>query len=173
MFEGPRCLARSSRWRVTGIGTTPSASPYGGQSLTTARQHLRIVDKYSVHPATTCVTQFPTYRHRYSHLVQQVHRLGVPPDSPETQRRVSAGKLDRPRSVDETHSRQILRDRFMHAHFALYFYLLLATIPSVFQPAEGQGEFDYVFDFTGEVRYDRTEVVRGGRCWIHVGYNSY
>ncbi|EAU88398.2 hypothetical protein CC1G_05164 [Coprinopsis cinerea okayama7 len=35
-----------------------------------------------------------------------------------------------------------------------------ATISSVFEPNAGQPEFDYVFDFTGEVRYDRTEVIQ-------------
>lgn len=31
---------------------------------------------------------------------------------------------------------------------------------SAFDPPEGQAPYDYVFDLTGEVRYDRTEVVR-------------
>lgn len=35
----------------------------------------------------------------------------------------------------------------------------LATIQSMFDPPEGHTGFDYVFDFTGEVRHDRTEMV--------------
>lgn len=30
----------------------------------------------------------------------------------------------------------------------------------MFDPPEGQAAYDYVFDFTGEVRHDRTEMVR-------------
>lgn len=31
----------------------------------------------------------------------------------------------------------------------------------MFDPPEGQTAYDYVFDFTGEVRHDRTEMVGG------------
>ncbi|KAJ7286050.1 hypothetical protein C8J57DRAFT_1286588 [Mycena rebaudengoi] len=35
-----------------------------------------------------------------------------------------------------------------------------ATISSMFDPPEGQAPYDYVFDFTGEVQYDRTEMIQ-------------
>ncbi|TFK42765.1 hypothetical protein BDQ12DRAFT_696217 [Crucibulum laeve] len=35
-----------------------------------------------------------------------------------------------------------------------------AAISSAFDPSEGHGPFEYVFDFTGEVRNDRTEVIQ-------------
>lgn len=37
--------------------------------------------------------------------------------------------------------------------------LLSATIASTFDPPEGQAPYDYVFDLTGEIRHDRTEMV--------------
>ncbi len=39
-------------------------------------------------------------------------------------------------------------------------HLYTAMIPSLFDPPEGQDPYDYVFDLTGEVRQDRTEMVR-------------
>ena len=42
---------------------------------------------------------------------------------------------------------------------------LIAIVPSLFDPPEGQDPYDYVFDLTGEVRQDRTEMVRSLR-WI-------
>lgn len=36
---------------------------------------------------------------------------------------------------------------------------LAAIIPSLFDPPEGEEAYDYVFDLTGEVRQDRTEMV--------------
>lgn len=36
---------------------------------------------------------------------------------------------------------------------------LPAIIPTLFDPPEGQDAYDYVFDLTGEVRQDRTEMV--------------
>ncbi|KIK06638.1 hypothetical protein K443DRAFT_674295 [Laccaria amethystina LaAM-08-1] len=35
-----------------------------------------------------------------------------------------------------------------------------STIQSMFDPPEGHSGFDYVFDFTGEVRHDRTEMIQ-------------
>ncbi|KAF7359382.1 NAD dependent epimerase dehydratase family protein [Mycena sanguinolenta] len=35
-----------------------------------------------------------------------------------------------------------------------------ATIASCFDPPEGQSPYDYVFDFTGEVAFDRTEMIQ-------------
>ncbi|KAJ7090232.1 hypothetical protein B0H15DRAFT_979127 [Mycena belliarum] len=35
-----------------------------------------------------------------------------------------------------------------------------ATIASMFDPPEGQSAYDYVFDFTGEVQFDRTEMIQ-------------
>lgn len=37
---------------------------------------------------------------------------------------------------------------------------MIATITSVFEPAEGQEPFDYVFDLSGEPRHDRPDEVR-------------
>lgn len=37
--------------------------------------------------------------------------------------------------------------------------LPLAAIHSAFDPPEGKTAFDYLFDFTGEVRNDRSETV--------------
>ena len=37
-----------------------------------------------------------------------------------------------------------------------------ATISSNFDPPEGEAPYDYVFDLTGEVRHDRSEMVREG-----------
>ena len=38
--------------------------------------------------------------------------------------------------------------------------LFSATIASNFDPPEGEAPYDYVFDLTGEVRHDRSEMVR-------------
>ncbi|KAG5650371.1 hypothetical protein H0H81_012458 [Sphagnurus paluster] len=35
-----------------------------------------------------------------------------------------------------------------------------AAVASSFDPPEGQDPYDYVFDFTGEVRHDRTEIIQ-------------
>ncbi|KAJ7684710.1 hypothetical protein DFH06DRAFT_1073589 [Mycena polygramma] len=35
-----------------------------------------------------------------------------------------------------------------------------ATIASMFDPPEGQAAYDYVFDFTGEVAFDRTDMIQ-------------
>ncbi|KAJ7632229.1 hypothetical protein FB45DRAFT_911856 [Roridomyces roridus] len=35
-----------------------------------------------------------------------------------------------------------------------------ATIASMFDPPEGQSAYDYVFDFTGEVQFERTEMIQ-------------
>lgn len=37
---------------------------------------------------------------------------------------------------------------------------IAATVASCFEPPEGQAPFDYVFDFTGEIQWDRSEAVR-------------
>lgn len=34
-----------------------------------------------------------------------------------------------------------------------------ANISATFEPPAGHPSFDYVFDFTGEIRHDRTEMV--------------
>ncbi|KDR81431.1 hypothetical protein GALMADRAFT_206951 [Galerina marginata CBS 339.88] len=75
--------------------------------------HLRIVDKYSVHPATTYI-------------------------GPEFTK-----VLEKP----ETEYRQ--------ANLTV-----AATIESAFDAPTGKPDFDYVFDFTGEVRNDRSELIQ-------------
>lgn len=35
-----------------------------------------------------------------------------------------------------------------------------ATVSKMFDPPEGQAPYTYVFDFTGEVRHDRPDMVR-------------
>jgi len=75
--------------------------------------HLRIVDKYSVHPPTTYIgSEFPKI-------------------------------LEKP-NVE-----------YRQANLTLQ-----ATIPPLFDPPSGKDAFDYVFDFTGEIRYDRTDVIQ-------------
>jgi hypothetical protein len=37
-----------------------------------------------------------------------------------------------------------------------------ATVATVFEPPEGQPPWDYVFDFTGEIRFDRSDEVYSG-----------
>ena len=49
--------------------------------------------------------------------------------------------------------------------------LLVAAIHSAFDPPEGKTAFDYVFDFTGEVRNDRSETV-GTSLNVHILTNS-
>lgn len=81
--------------------------PLQGEPLVS---HLRIVDKYSVHPATTYIgTEFPEILKNPIVEYKQAN-LTVP-----------------------------------------------ATIPTVYEPNDGQEPFEYVFDFTGEVRHDRAE----------------
>ncbi|KIK63702.1 hypothetical protein GYMLUDRAFT_40767 [Collybiopsis luxurians FD-317 M1] len=75
--------------------------------------HLRIVDKYSVEPATTYLgSEFP-----------QV--------------------LQKPQ-VD-----------YKQANLTVQ-----SIVGSVFDPPDGHRPYDYVFDLTGEVRYDRTEMIQ-------------
>ncbi|KAF8163117.1 hypothetical protein B0H34DRAFT_780914 [Crassisporium funariophilum] len=84
--------------------------PLEGEPLVS---HLRIVDKYSVVPATTYIgAEFPKV-------------LGKP----------------------EVEYRQ--------ANLTV-----ASTIHSTFDPPAGLANFDYVFDFTGEVRHDRTEMIQ-------------
>ncbi|KAF6764986.1 hypothetical protein DFP72DRAFT_869721 [Ephemerocybe angulata] len=84
--------------------------PLDGEPLVSL---LRIVDKYSVHPATTYLgSEFP--------------KILEKPEVEYKQANLTVG----------------------------------TTIASVFDPPEGQGEFDYVYDFTGEIRTDRTEVIQ-------------
>ncbi|KAH8108153.1 hypothetical protein BXZ70DRAFT_997648 [Cristinia sonorae] len=40
-----------------------------------------------------------------------------------------------------------------------------ATVASCFEPSEGQGPFDYVFDLTGEVQWDRPEEIQISRTF--------
>lgn len=42
----------------------------------------------------------------------------------------------------------------------------LAAVESAFNPPEGKAAFDYVFDFTGEVRNERSEGVSGMDCFL-------
>lgn len=44
--------------------------------------------------------------------------------------------------------------------FAAHSSFPSANISSTFDPPTGHSNFDYVFDFTGETRPDRTEMVR-------------
>ncbi|KAF8078139.1 hypothetical protein FPV67DRAFT_1464325 [Lyophyllum atratum] len=84
--------------------------PLDGESLVS---HLRIVDKFSVVPATTYIgAEFPKVLERPEVEYRQAN-LTVP-----------------------------------------------ATIASCFDPTEGHDPYDYVFDFTGEVRHDRTEMIQ-------------
>ncbi|KAF9567629.1 hypothetical protein CPC08DRAFT_680950 [Agrocybe pediades] len=41
-----------------------------------------------------------------------------------------------------------------------------SAIASAFEPPEGQSAFDYVFDFTGEVRNDRSELIQIGTTFV-------
>ena len=41
----------------------------------------------------------------------------------------------------------------------LFIFLSTAAVASAFDVPEGKPSFDYVFDFTGEVRHDRSEAV--------------
>ena len=50
--------------------------------------------------------------------------------------------------------------------------LPLAAIHSAFDPPEGKTVFDYVFDFTGEVRNDRSETV-GPSPNVHILTHSF
>lgn len=75
--------------------------------------HIRIVDKFSVHPPTTYlgaefpeVLKKPEIEYKQANLTNQ------------------------------------------------------SIIPSLFDPPEGHGPYDYVFDLTGEVRQDRTEMIQ-------------
>lgn len=36
---------------------------------------------------------------------------------------------------------------------------IAATVASCFEPPQGQDPYDYVFDFTGEIQWDRSEAV--------------
>ncbi|RDB21502.1 hypothetical protein Hypma_011415 [Hypsizygus marmoreus] len=84
--------------------------PIDGEPLVS---HLRIVDKFSVHPATTYVgAEFPKI-------------------------------LEKPQV------------EYKQANLTV-----AAAVESSFDPPEGQDPYDYVFDFTGEVRHDRTEMIQ-------------
>ncbi|RXW24887.1 hypothetical protein EST38_g929 [Candolleomyces aberdarensis] len=75
--------------------------------------YVRIVDKYSVHPATTYLgSEFPKI-------------------------------LEKPQV------------EYKQANLTVE-----AAITSAFEPPEGHAAFEYVYDFTGEVRADRTEVIQ-------------
>ncbi|KAF9470242.1 NAD(P)-binding protein [Pholiota conissans] len=89
--------------------------PIDGEPLVA---YLRIVDKYSVHPATTYIG----------------------PDFAQV--------LKKP----EVEYRQ--------ANLTV-----AATIESAFAPPEDKSDFDYVFDFTGEVRSDRGEMIQIGNTF--------
>lgn len=43
--------------------------------------------------------------------------------------------------------------------FNFFFPFLIAAVATAFDTPEGKPPFDYVFDFTGEVRLDRNELV--------------
>ncbi|KAG9226048.1 hypothetical protein CCMSSC00406_0008710 [Pleurotus cornucopiae] len=84
--------------------------PVDGEALVS---HLRIVDKFSVHPPTTYLgSEFPKVLEK--------------PDVEYQQRNLTVA----------------------------------SAVASAFDPPEGQAPYDYVFDLTGEVRYDRTEVIQ-------------
>ncbi|KAJ8519898.1 hypothetical protein ONZ45_g3222 [Pleurotus djamor] len=84
--------------------------PVEGEALVS---HMRVVDKYSVHPPTTYIgSEFP----------KVLEKPGV-----------------------EYQQRNLTVD---------------AAVASAFDPPEGQAAYDYVFDCTGEVRVDRTEVIQ-------------
>ncbi|KAJ3780398.1 hypothetical protein GGU10DRAFT_416606 [Lentinula aff. detonsa] len=83
--------------------------PLEGEPLVS---HLRIVDKYSVAPATTYLgAEFPKV-------------------------------LAKP---EVNYKQANLTDP--------------SIVQSIFNPPEGKGPYDYVFDLTGEVRHDRTEMI--------------
>ncbi|KAJ3515965.1 hypothetical protein NLJ89_g1421 [Agrocybe chaxingu] len=84
--------------------------PLKGEALVS---HLRIVDKYSVHPPTTYIGREFTRVLEKSEVEYRQANLTV-----------------------------------------------AAAIQSAFDPPEGKPAFDYVFDFTGEVRYDRSELIQ-------------
>lgn len=48
-----------------------------------------------------------------------------------------------------------------------------ANIPPLFDPPEGQPPYDYVFDLTGEVRQDRTDMVRSFPCSWPFGLTTF
>ncbi|GLB35141.1 putative NAD dependent epimerase dehydratase [Lyophyllum shimeji] len=84
--------------------------PLDGESLVS---HLRIVDKFSVDPATTYIgAEFPKILGKPEVEYKQAN-LTVP-----------------------------------------------VTVATCFDPPEGHESYDFVFDFTGEVRHDRTEVIQ-------------
>ncbi|KAJ2931429.1 hypothetical protein H1R20_g5726, partial [Candolleomyces eurysporus] len=84
--------------------------PLDGEPLVS---YVRIVDKYSVHPATTYLgSEFPKI-------------------------------LEKPQV------------EYKQANLTVE-----AAITSAFEPPEGHAAFEYVYDFTGEVRADRTEVIQ-------------
>ncbi|KAF5386875.1 hypothetical protein D9615_001683 [Tricholomella constricta] len=84
--------------------------PLDGEPLVS---HLRIVDKFSVAPATTYIgAEFP--------------KVLAKPEVEYKQANLTVA----------------------------------ATVASSFDPPEGKAPYDYVFDFTGEVRHDRTEMIQ-------------
>ncbi|KAG6832718.1 hypothetical protein H0H92_012290 [Tricholoma furcatifolium] len=98
-----------------GLNTTSRALaallvPLDGEPLVS---HLRIVDKYSVAPATTYIgSEFP---------------------------KILANPLVEYKQANLT---------------------VPAVVASCFVPPEGQPPYEYVFDYTGEVRHDRTEMIQ-------------
>ena len=53
----------------------------------------------------------------------------------------------------------MLLTRATNEIFTVDFAVWVAAISGVFEPQEGDAPFDYVFDFTGEVNFDRPEQV--------------
>ncbi|TFK25041.1 hypothetical protein FA15DRAFT_668917 [Coprinopsis marcescibilis] len=84
--------------------------PLDGEPLVS---HLRIVDKYSVDPATTYIG--PEFPHILKNKVVEYKQANLK---------------------------------------------VATTIAEVYEPPAGQAAFDYVFDFTGEIRDDRTDVIQ-------------
>ncbi|KAL0568646.1 hypothetical protein V5O48_013343 [Marasmius crinis-equi] len=86
--------------------------------------HLRIVDKYSVKPATTSTISAESYNHSY---------LGV-----EFTRILEKPEVD-----------------YKQANLTVP-----SIVHSMFDAPEGQAPYDYVFDLTGEIRPDRTDMIQ-------------
>ncbi|KAF8969877.1 hypothetical protein BDZ97DRAFT_1725584 [Flammula alnicola] len=115
MFKGSSLFSRSCGWRTTCLCMSRLLEVWASfhRFLLFLYQFLRIVDKYSVHPATTYI-------------------------GPEF------GKVLQKSEVE-----------YRQANLTV-----AATIQAAFDPPAGKSEFDYVFDFTGEVRNDRSELIQ-------------
>ncbi|KAF8797845.1 hypothetical protein BYT27DRAFT_7265004 [Phlegmacium glaucopus] len=109
--------------------------PLEGEHLVS---YLRIVDKYSVLPPTTFVLSFsfPLLEFFFfNDEPSQTYYSYIGVEFPKV--------LEKP----EVEYRQVN-------------LTVPSNIPATFEPPAGHSKFDYVFDFTGEVRHDRTEMIQ-------------